>query len=100
DPERAFELLSKDGESLISAAEENIFRRHSIPNLYIRTEYDNIYASDIPKIRKWLLKEGALFHKRAREFMNRFDRDINPRLEKIVKASASISLTSFSLSID
>lgn len=78
--EQSFALLARDSEDLIAAVEENVFSvdRNS-RNLHARTEYDNISSEDIPVIRQWLLREGAEFHLKARNFLAQYDLDINPR---------------------
>ncbi len=73
-----FELLAEDANDLIAAVEENIADTEAIPNLHAKTTYDNIRRDALPRIRKWFLNEGSSFHKRSREFLSRFDLDINP----------------------
>lgn len=78
-PERALNLLTRDIESLCAAAIENLENPYpSARNLHARTEFDNVFIEDIPKIRTWLLKQGMLLHKKAREYLVRFDKDLNP----------------------
>lgn len=72
-------MLSSDVSDLVEGVTENIFSELEIPNLHIRTEYDNIGERDLPKIRSWLVEQGEQFHKQAREYLSRFDRDINPK---------------------
>ncbi|RIL09857.1 MAG: hypothetical protein DCC75_05625 [Proteobacteria bacterium] len=94
DPRKGLEFLRLDNESLFTAIEENIFNRQEIANLHIRTEYDNVLKSAIPKIRAWLLEEGAAFHKRARDFISIFDKDLNPGLDG--ESQGRVSLIAFS----
>ncbi len=80
-PRKGFEVLATDIDTLIQAAEENLLvekQEKGISNLHLHTEYDNVFRKDLPKIRKWLVTEGKVFHKRAREFISQFDKDINP----------------------
>ncbi|MCB0344947.1 MAG: hypothetical protein KDD66_07510 [Bdellovibrionales bacterium] len=92
---RATEIMSKDAESLMSAIHENIESAAEVsPNLHIRTEYDNVFLKDIPKIREWLRVEGKKFHKKARDYLSKFDKDINERQEA---AGATVVLTAFSM---
>ena len=58
-------LLAGDLEALVSTVEENIFSRQSIPNLHLRTVFDNIVSDAIPEIRRWILHEGSLFQERV-----------------------------------
>jgi len=95
DVEKSFEHLSYDSGDLICAVEENIFTEISEPNLHLRTEYDNVDPDAVLKIRRWLLREGTKFHRHVREYLSRFDRDINKRLPK-KKPGARIAVYSFS----
>lgn len=74
-----FKILADDLELILQAAEENIVQKKAIRNLHLRTTFDNIYASDVPTIRQWFVDQGKLFHKRARDFLSQFDKDMNPR---------------------
>jgi hypothetical protein len=77
--------------------EENIFERSSVPNLHIKTFYDNICVSEVENLKRWILKEGAEFHAKMRDYISRFDLDSNPQLfEK--KGGARISVGTFSMS--
>lgn len=98
DPEKLFDLLSRDVDTLITAVEENIFTEGESPNLHIRTEYDNIYKSDLPAIRAWILEEGKEFHRRVREFLSRYDKDITSRPSG--EAGATVAVGAFSLISD
>jgi hypothetical protein len=69
-----YELLGKDLDNLIQGVEQNILALYKTPNLHLRTFYDNISPDDIEHIKKWLLAEGDNFHRRAREFLEKFDR--------------------------
>ena len=77
---KAYELAAKDYDSLILAAEENALRKNTTSNLHHRTEYDNIAPRFVPEIRRWLLDQGKVFHKRAREYLSALDIDLNPEL--------------------
>lgn len=94
EPEKLYDLLSRDVESLVSAVDENISANGESPNLHIRTEYDNIYTEDLPTIRSWLLEEGKEFHRRAREFLSQYDKDITSKTGK--RAGATVTLGAFS----
>lgn len=80
-PEEGYKLLSKDLDTLTLAAEENLLSNPPISNLHIRTEYDNVVLKEVPNIKIWLRDEGKAFHKRAREFISQYDKDINHNLE-------------------
>lgn len=95
DPEKGFYLLSEDLDTLIKSVEENLTTDKVVPNLHLHTEYDNIFETDLPAVREWLLEQGKTFHKQAREFVAKFDKDINPG-RKEEKAGARVVLTAFS----
>ena len=78
----SFSLLASDSEDLLSAVEENLVNTPAIPNLHIKTHYDNICEEFVPQIRNWFLDRGAAFHREAREFLAKFDKDLNPALAK------------------
>ena len=90
DPEKAYDLLARDIETLVLSGEENLERAVTPKNLHLRTEFDNIFREDLPKIREWLLEQGSAFHKRAREFLSRYDNDINPNSRKTAGAKVVI----------
>jgi hypothetical protein len=94
DPKRSLDLLAKNTVSLIRSHEENLFERVGVRNLNIRTEYDNIVRRDIPLIRQWLLEQGQAFHRRAREYLSAFDKDVSPDLAG--EGGGRIVLTAFS----
>jgi len=94
DPEKGLAILARDIETFSQAAEENIFTPQDPKNLHICTSYDNIFKSDLKEIRQWLYKEGQLFHKRARDYLSKFDKDINPQPGK--KGGSRVSVVAFS----
>ena len=96
DVERGFEMLSRDIDSLIHAGEENLLNRQKVSNLHLRTEYDNVVATALPEIRTWLLQEGKDLHRRAREYVSQYDKDVNPELPDEAE-SAYVILGTFSL---
>lgn len=71
------ELLGHDMEDLVSAVQENITQEPDIPNLHIKTEYDNIPRCAVEEIRRWFIREGSAFHQRARNYLSQFDRDLS-----------------------
>ncbi|MCB0331903.1 MAG: hypothetical protein KDD55_00320 [Bdellovibrionales bacterium] len=95
DLQKAFEIASDDMTSLIDAVDETFYEDPEVNNLHIRTVYDNIIVESLPKIRKWMIREGKEFHKKARDFLSQFDKDINRELEG-KDGGAEVSLTAFS----
>ncbi|MCB0343871.1 MAG: hypothetical protein KDD66_02075 [Bdellovibrionales bacterium] len=92
---RATAMLGQSVEVLMTASHENgEADLDEAPHLHIRTEYDNVFVKDLPKIRQWLKKEGRKFHKRARDYISKFDKDISDKLEE--KAGGKVVLGAFS----
>jgi len=91
----AMALVAADLEVLRNAAEENV---NSVEpkHLHLTTRYDNLPASAIPRIQAWLLKEGSEFHRRAREFLSNFDRDISPTKSNNLEGRYQVHLGAFS----
>lgn len=96
DVKRGVELLASDMGDLIEAVEENIFAEHVVPNHHIKTHYDNIVVEALPKIRQWLLERGAKFHREARAYLSKFDKDLHPHLHA-KKGNARVAIGSFSV---
>ena len=94
DLERGYHVLSQDIEDLSIAVEENILGSRELPNLHARTEFDNLFEDSLPEVREWLLKEGSLFHQRARTFLANHDADLQPHVRKA--AGKKVILTCFS----
>ena len=95
-PEKAYQLMSQDMDDLPCAVEENIASTREIPHLHGRTEYDNILQSALPEVEQWLLKEGSLFHQKARAYLSQFDCDLHPH--KKGDAGSRVALVTFSIS--
>lgn len=68
------EMMSRDVSDLMQAVQENL-ESETPRNLHLQTEFDRIPVEAEPEIRKWVLREGAAFHARVREFLARFDLD-------------------------
>ncbi|MCB9030411.1 MAG: hypothetical protein H6619_05110 [Deltaproteobacteria bacterium] len=98
DSQEAYKLYAKDSYHLMNSVEENIEQDAEFPNLHIRTDYDNISKSDIPKIREWLVNEGSRFHQKARKFLAKYDLDINPKKNK--EGGGHVVITSFSRTVE
>jgi len=94
DPVRGFEMLAADTRDLILAVEENIFGLRSEPNFHCKTSYNNIFLKDIPKIRKWILKEASAFHRKINAYLALFDRDIHPDFKN--EGGGRVALCTFS----
>lgn len=95
EPTKGYELLARDTSDLITAVDENINLDLEVPNLHIKTEYDNILESALPNIRKWMFEEGSAFHQRLRNYLSQFDKDINKEI--VGPSAARVVVGSFSL---
>ena len=79
-----FELLSTDSNNLICSVNENIFEDINPKNLHVTTFYDNISPDKINEIKNWFLQQGVKFHEEAREYLSKYDLDLNPALKDAV----------------
>jgi hypothetical protein len=89
-------LFAKDIDSLERAVSENLSAPPRTRNLHLRSEYDNIFYSALPEIRRWLVAEGREFHARVREHLSKHDRDLTDR-DTTDPAGAKVSITTLSL---
>ena len=97
DRARGYDVLSRDIEALVSAVDENLTSSHSIGNLHFHTEYDNIQPEALPEIRAWFIAQGRSLHKSAREFLSKFDDDLDSTIPSASEQKgAKIVLGSFS----
>jgi hypothetical protein len=92
--EEGYLLAARDTDDLMSAVDENLQLDEEILNLHARTEYDQIYLDALPEIRAWLLTKGGEFHTDVRNYLARFDRDINPQKNR--KAGGTVIVGAFS----
>jgi hypothetical protein len=96
-PEETYLLVSRNIENLLNAVEENLKSdANTAHQLHLTTEYDNISEEKMTEIKEWFIKKGDQFHKEARDFLSKFDKDINPDLKG--EAGAKVSVTTFSFS--
>jgi hypothetical protein len=95
--EEGTDQIARDMELVLRAGTANLEREDTIGNLHIRTEFDNIYEHDIPKIRLWLLEQGKDLHKNLRAFLSECDKDMSPVPNPSAPAGAKVSLVTASL---
>ena len=86
-------MLGEDVAGVIRAIEENVSLDRKVPNLHIRTVFDNIAKEDIEMIRTKIVIDGGAFHARLAKFIGRYDLDIHPRPGKT--GGGKITVTSF-----
>jgi hypothetical protein len=91
-----FALYDADGADLLSCIEQNSFTTTATPNLHLKTEFDNIPIDFLPRIREWSLKEGEKFHRRARAYLSKFDRDLN-KVSPTLAGRARVAVATFSI---
>lgn len=94
--EEGLALLAADSEDLISSVEQNIFFSPDTPNLHLRTEFDRIPVSELPGIKKWLLREGSLFQQKVRRYISQYDLDTSGREDEGL-AVGRVALGTFSV---
>lgn len=94
--EEGLSIIADDAIDMMACVEENLFEPKEIPNLHGRTEFDNVSAQNIDQIRRWLIQEGSALHRKARSFLSKFDKDINPLLDN-KKEGVRVVLGTFSL---
>jgi hypothetical protein len=82
DPEQTLKFAAEDVRDLLTAAEQNAFLQQQTPNLHAKTHYDNVSDESLPEIRRWFLTLGEKIHAECRQFLSKFDRDINSNLKK------------------
>lgn len=98
EPDKVFGFLSDEIQLAIDAAVENSEGDARQANLFMRTKYDNIYVKDLHKARIWMMQQGKLFHKRARAYFKKIDKDLAPasKQAKDLKAGGMIALSTVS----
>ena len=74
------QMWSTDVEDLGDAVTENLRGQQGVPNLHLKTQFDNLSRRSLPTIRRWFLNEGSKFHERVRRFLAAHDLDLNPEL--------------------
>ena len=80
DAENALRLLGADIMDLIDGVDENAFSQPQIPNLHLKSQYDNLALEELPAIRQWILEEGSIFIYKVQQHLMKFDKDLNPHL--------------------
>jgi Family of unknown function (DUF6502) len=88
-------MLAEDINDLSSAVEENLSKKECLPNLHLKTVFDNCTKESIPKLRAWLLEEGSKLHKKAREYCAQFDKDLGADQTK--EGGVRVAFGSFSI---
>lgn len=100
DPQYGLDLLSLDVTDLAATIEANVMSRENDPNLHLRTAYDNVNPKVLPEIRRWILKQGAEFQSRMRDYLATFDRDASGDVPKDTAPDegerARVTVTTFS----
>lgn len=96
DSERGYELYSEESLDLLQAIDANLTAKTPVHH-QIRTEYDNIPAPELPKIRAWIFEQGRQFHARIRAYLMKHDRDLASGNQK-AGARSRVVLSSFAFS--
>ncbi|MCB0338686.1 MAG: hypothetical protein KDD53_03735, partial [Bdellovibrionales bacterium] len=97
-PIEEFEMLARDGENLMEAVLQNFaiedFAKR--PNFHGNVIFDNVDEKDIPKLQRWIMREGSAFLRKVEKYISKFDLDIHPNAKK--KGGKRIVLSAFSRS--
>ncbi len=96
DLKEAYAYMSEDVADLMTAVQLNVSEGEAAQHLHLSTIYDRVVESAIPKIQKWLLKEGSAFHRKVHKYLSQFDYDANPKLAR-GEPVHRVALGSFSL---
>ncbi len=80
DADDGFRMLGADMDDLFQSVEINAFRLSDIPNLHLKSHYDNLAIEHLPEIRSWILDEGSKFILKVQQYLAAYDKDLNPRL--------------------
>ncbi|RIL03955.1 MAG: hypothetical protein DCC75_12725 [Proteobacteria bacterium] len=100
DPVKAYGAAAEELDVYLQAIRENLEGNPDISNLHLFTSYDNILVCKIPEIRRWFVEKGKLLHREAREFLSKFDKDINPGEEADKEAGGGkVALGTFSFTV-
>lgn len=98
EPEKLMQMVGRDFEILLKNAGENITAGDD-PHMHLLTEYDNVYQNSLPRIKRWLVKEGRAFHKRCRDFLAAHDADLSRSgKRKGESAGGAVAVGSFAFS--
>jgi hypothetical protein len=82
DIEAAMTAVSEDIQSLLEATERNVWGNEPIPQLQLRTYFDNVSLDALEEITQWLLMKGETLHKEVRDFVGSKDLDIAHQPDK------------------
>ena len=94
----ACSMVAADFSDILSVAQKNVEKKSEVPDLHLSTRYDNICPEFIDDIKQWLIDRGADFHRRARDYLSRFDKDLNPNLWK-KQGGAKVTIGTFGYSV-
>jgi hypothetical protein len=101
DTEHGLAVMEDDIAAILETVEGNLTDRATRPDLHLRTMYDNIPPEHLEEIRAWVLARGAAFQGEIREYLSKFDRDVNPQLSPgSEKAQVSVSVFSLGRVLD
>ncbi len=81
DIEGGFAMVGRDIDDLITTAEKNTLSEDNTSLHHLSTEYDKVPVRFEPTITAWINSEGSKFHKKIRNFLSKYDIDINPHLK-------------------
>ena len=97
-----FRVMARGIEALIAAIEQNVLGvqegdENYEPNLYMITEYDNVFQEELLEIREWMREEGIEFHSRVRDVVSEVDKDISGEGREEEPAGAKATICTFTV---
>lgn len=96
DDEKTARLISRDIDELMLTAEGNVYAKRLRPHHHTTTSFDNIPLEYELELRAWLNREASLFHKKVRDHVSQYDRDLTDRsLEDSERGTLRLSFGSF-----
>jgi hypothetical protein len=96
DDEDTARLISRDIDELMLTAEGNVYSKGPRPHHHTTTSFDNIPLEYESELRAWLNREAGLFHKRIRDHVSQYDRDLTERsLDDSGRGTVRLSFGSF-----
>ncbi len=89
DDENTARIISRDIDELMLTAEGNVYAKGPRPHHHTTTSFDNIPLEYESELRVWLKHEADLLHKKIRDHVSQYDRDL---AEKPIKDSGQGTL--------
>lgn len=79
DDEQTAQIIARDIDELMCAAEENVNSSGARPHHHTTTIFDNIPQEYEPELREWINQEARALHSKIRDRVSQYDRDLSER---------------------